>query len=321
MPSSALRLYDFEPAVSLVCAEILERLALPAKELPDALLYSEKGSQYFEDITRTKGYYLTDTEIGIMEREVGAMSKAIGGGALLVEFGSGSSRKTRLLLDAMPDLAGYVPIDISRDFLLDAAGQIAAAYPGLEVLPVCADYEQSFDLPIPGKAFERRVGYLPGSTIGNRPPREACRFLKKIREDMGERGGLLIGVDLKKEPRIFLDAYNESEPVIMSFVLSALTNLNDHYGADFDLEQYRFRSFYNEGQSRVEICLVSQKDQSVQVCGQRFELSDGERILIQVACKYTAPEFAALAAEAGWKVRQVWTDPRRYFSVQYLDSN
>jgi dimethylhistidine N-methyltransferase len=320
MSPTALRLYDFEPGTSLVCEQILARLALPVKELPDALLYSQEGSEYFEAVTQTKGYYLARTEIAIMEADVQAMAECIGADALLVEYGSGSSRKTRLLLDALPGLAGYVPIDISRKFLLTAARQIAAEYPSLAVLPVCADYEQVFGLPDPGKAFRRRVGYLPGSTIGNRPPKEACRFLEKIRRDMGELGGLLVGVDLKKDPRIFAGAYNENEPVVNAFIMSALTNLNENFGADFDLEQYRFKSFYNEEQGCVEIRLVSLREQTVQVCGQPIVLAGGERILLQVACKYTVTEFAALAQEAGWQVRQVWTDPRQYFSVQYLES-
>ncbi len=245
---------------------------------------------------------------------------SFGADALLVEYGSGSSRKTRLLLDALPGLAGYVPIDISKEFLLAAARQIAADYPGLEVLPVCADYEQAFELPAPSKAFRRRVGYLPGSTIGNRPRPEACRFLEKIRLAMGAGGGLLIGVDLKKDPRIFAGAYNENEPVVNAFILGALSNLNQNFGADFDLDRFRFRSLYNEEEGRVEICLVSLGAQTVQVCGKPVELADGERILLQVACKYTVHEFATLAEEAGWKASRVWTDQQEYFSVHYLES-
>jgi len=315
-----MRLYDFEPDTSLVCGQILEKLAAPVKELPDALLYSQEGSQYFEAVTQTKGYYLARTEIAIMEADVQGMAACVGADALLVEYGSGSSRKTRLLLDALPSLAGYVPIDISKEFLLAAARQIAADYPQLEVLPVCADYEQAFDLPAPRRMSRRRVGYLPGSTIGNRPRLEACRFLRKIRQDMGESGGLLIGVDLKKDPRIFAGAYNENEPVVNAFILGALTNLNQNFGADFDLERFRFQSFYNQEEGCVEIRLVSLSAQTVRVCGQPVNLADGEHILLQVACKYTLPEFAALAQEAGWNVRRVWTDPQEYFSVHYLEA-
>ena len=315
-----MRLYDFEPATALVCGQILAKLAATSKELPDALLYSREGSQYFEAVTQTKGYYLARTEIAIMEADVQEMAACIGDDALLVEYGSGASRKTRLLLDAMPGLAGYVPIDISKEFLLAAARQIAVDYPGLEVLPVCADYEQAFDLPAPAKTFRRRVGYLPGSTIGNRPRPEACRFLEKIRRDMGAGGGLLIGVDLKKDPRIFAGAYNENEPVVNSFILGALTNLNRNFGADFDLDQFRFRSIYNQEKGCVEILLVSLKAQTVTVCGSPVAFAEGERILLQVACKYAVPEFAALAHEAGWNARRVWTDPQQYFSIHYLES-
>ena len=316
-----MRLHDFEPDTSLVCSQILAKLALPAKELPDALMYSEEGSKFFEAVTQTRGYYLARTEIAIMEAKVAAMAESIGDGSLLVEYGSGSSRKTRLLLDAMPGLAGYVPIDISREFLKDAAQGIENAYPGLEVLPVCADYEQQFDIPSPKKPFNRRVGYLPGSTIGNRPRAEACGFLAKIRRDMGNGGGLLIGVDLKKDPQIFAGAYNEKEPVVNAFVMSALANLNNNFSSDFNQDQFRFRSTYNQESGRVEICLVSLTAQTVRVCGQAVTLAAGEPILLQVACKYTVPEFAALARDAGWEVRGVWTDPEEYFSVQYLESS
>ncbi len=320
MPAAPIRLYDFLPETSVPCSKILAGMSGSAKELPDALLYSEEGSGYFEAITQTAGYYLARTEIAIMESDVRAMAGCIGKDALLVEYGSGASRKTRLLLDALPSLAGYVPIDISKEFLVTAANQVAADYPQLEVLAVCADYEQHFALPNPARPFRRRVGYLPGSTIGNRPRAEACRFLGKIRQDMGPAGGLLIGVDLKKDPRIFLGAYNEKEPVINSFTLGALANLNQNFGGDFDLEQFRFRSRYNESLGRVEIILVSLAEQAVRVCGSTIGLGDGEEILLQVACKYSVAEFKTLAEEAGWTAAQVWTDPREYFSIHYLES-
>jgi len=320
MPSAGIRLHDYLPNTSVSCSKILAGLTGPVKTLPDALLYSEEGSGYFEAITRTPGYYLARTEISIMESDVRDMARCTGTDALLVEYGSGASRKTRLLLDALPGLAGYVPIDISKEFLIDAAGRVADDYPDLEVLAVCADYEQDFDLPAPSRPFRRRVGYLPGSTIGNRPPAEACRFLEKIRRDMGPGGGLLIGVDLKKDPQIFLGAYNEDEPVINAFVLGALANLNRNFGGDFDLEQFRFRSRYNEPLGRVEIKLVSLNDTTVRLCGGTVRLREGEEILLQVACKYSVDEFSTLAAEAGWTAARVWTDPREYFSIHYLEA-
>jgi dimethylhistidine N-methyltransferase len=320
MLPTALQLHDYQPDTRLVCTHILEKLALPAKELPDALLYSEEGSQYFEAVTQTPGYYLARAEIAIMEMANQAIAQCVGGDALLVEYGSGSSRKTRLLLDALPNLAGYVPIDISKAFLLTAAQQIANDYPTLEVLPVCADYEQAFTVPSPAKPLRRRVAYFPGSTIGNRPQEQALAFLQKIRRDMGDQGGLLIGVDLKKDPQLFANAYNENEPVINALIMSALKHLNQAYGADFDLNQYRFKFVYNAEKGRVEICLLSLRDQTPHVCGQAIPLAAGELILLQVACKYTLPEFAKLAGQAGWQVRQVWTDPQDYFSVQSLES-
>jgi dimethylhistidine N-methyltransferase len=317
-PTVELSLHDYHPDTTSIREQIVKKLALPNKELPDTLLYSEQGSQYFEAITHTPGYYLTRTEIGIMESSVKEMAKAVGDAALLVEYGSGSSRKTRLLLSAMPTLAGYVPLDISKEFLLTSAKQIAADYPTLEVLPVCADYEQNFTIPTPSKPFTRRVAYFPGSTIGNRTQAKALEFLRKVRCDMGKDGGLLIGVDLKKDTQLLANAYNENEDMAQAFVLSSLETLNRDYGADFDLNQFRFQFHYNSDKGWVEIGIVSLQNQTVQVCGQSVDFSANERILLQVACKYTLDEFADLAHQAGWKVQQVWTDDKQWFSVQYL---
>lgn len=313
-----LPLHDYHPDTTAIREQIVKKLALPNKELPDTLLYSEQGSQYFEEVTHTKGYYLTRTEIAIMESSVKEMAQAIGDATLLVEYGSGSSRKTRLLLSAMPTLAGYVPLDISKEFLLTSAKQIATDYPALEVLPVCADYEQNFTIPTPTKPFTRRVGYFPGSTIGNRTQAKALEFLRKVRRDMGEGGGLLIGVDLKKDTQFLANAYNENEDMAQAFVLSTLETLNRDYGANFNITQFRFQFHYNADKGWVEIGIVSLQNQTVQVCGQSVEFRANERILIQVACKYTLDEFADLAHQAGWKVQQVWTDNKQWFSVQYL---
>jgi len=320
MSPQALRLHDFEPATTLVCGQILGKLQQPAKELPDALLYSEKGSRLFEAITQTEDYYLARTEIAILEDAREAMASCIGDEALLVEYGSGSSRKTRLLLDVLPTLAGYVSIDISKEFLLASAQKIADDYPHLEVLPVCADYEQAFVLPRPATSFRRCVAFFPGSTIGNRRPDEARCFLQKMRLDMGPQGGLLIGVDLKKERAVLANTYNEASPLVNSFLMSALENLNQNFGGDLDLTQYRFRFFYDEEKGLVELCFLSLQNQTAHICGRAITFAEGERILLQVACKYTIPQFAALAQEAGWQVRKVWTDAQRLFSIQYLET-
>lgn len=306
-------------AAAMLRKQILAKVSLPEKELPDSLLYSEQGSRYFEDVTQTPGYYLARTEMAIMETHVDDIAACIGPNALLVEYGSGSSRKTRLLLDALPRLAGYVPIDISKDFLLAAARQLTIDYPHLEILPVCADYEQTFEAPVPQKPFVRRVAYFPGSTIGNRTHPDARRFLAKTREDMGSGAGLLIGVDLTKDPDLLAAAYNVREQACCSFVLSTLENLNQNYQSDFDLNQFRFQFIYNDEKTWVEIRLRSLCNQTVCVCGQPVAFTEGESVLIQVACKYTIPEFSALAGEAGWRVKRVWTDPRQFFSVQYLE--
>jgi len=315
--TDTLSLLDFHPETESVRGEVLDGLQDTPKHLPSKLFYDERGSQLFDVICELDEYYPTRTERAIMETHVEAMMEAIGPQALLVEYGSGSSMKTRILLDHADDLAGYVPIDISRDHLMQAAETIAARYPELDVLPVCADYTADYHLPEPAASPRRAVVYYPGSTIGNFTPESARAFLAHIADRVGPDGGLLIGVDLQKDEALLRAAYNDAKGVTAAFNKNLLRRINRELGADFDLDRFRHEAIYNADEGRIEMHLVSEADQQVTVAGVRIPFVTGERITTEYSYKYTVEGFAALAAAAGWSVEDVWTDDDRLFSVQY----
>ncbi len=311
------RLYDFEPQQKTFREEILQGLLDARKELPSKYFYDEVGSQLFEQICDLDEYYPTRTELAIMQERVPEIAALLGPNCLLIEYGSGSSTKTRLLLDALRDPAGYVPIDISKELLLHSAADLTQTYPGLEVLPVCADYTSNFELPVPNKPVARRVAYFPGSTIGNFDREPALRFLRQLAR-VCQGGGLLIGVDLKKDFNILHRAYNDSQGLTAQFNKHLLVRVNQELDADFQLQHFGHYAFYNPAQSRVEMHLVSLKDQLVHIGDAEITFKLGESVWTESSYKYTLAEFAHLAASAGFTVEQVWTDPRQLFSVQYL---
>ena len=273
----------------------------------------------FDRITKLPEYYPTRTELGILNTHIAEMADMIGSRAAIVEFGAGSSVKIRILLDNLETPAAFIPVDISGEHLLDAARQLAMDYPDLEILPVCADFTQPFDLPVPAAAVNRNLMFFPGSTIGNFNLKQARQLLKVIAIEAGAGGGLLIGVDLKKDRATLESAYNDEDGVTASFNLNLLVRLNREIGADFDLGQFTHRAIYNEDKGRIEMHLVSEKTQSVTIAGRRIDFVAGEYILTECSHKYELQEFADLAGEAGFDVRKVWTDPERMFSVQYLE--
>ena len=296
---------------------MLQGLQDARKELPSKYFYDDLGSQLFEQICELDEYYLTRTELAIMQAHLQEMAALLGPHCLLIEYGSGSSTKVCMLLDALHEPAGYVPIDIAKEPLLRSVAALARAYPGLEVLPVCADYTSDFELPVPGKPVWRRVAYFPGSTIGNFDREPARRFLRQIAKACAG-GGLLIGVDLKKDFNILHRAYNDSQGVTAQFNKHLLVRINQELDANFQLNQFGHYAFYNPGQSRVEMHLVSLKNQTVRIGEVEIAFKLGESIWTESSYKYTLEEFAHLAATAGFTVEQVWTDPRQLFSVQYL---
>ncbi|GIV62592.1 MAG: dimethylhistidine N-methyltransferase [Rhodothermaceae bacterium] len=309
---------DTRPRPADTQAEVLDGLRQPQKTLPSKYFYDERGSLLFDEITRLPEYYLTRTELAIMTRYVAEMAACLGPRCLLVEYGSGSSLKTRILLDHLPDVAAYVPVDISRAHLEAAAARLAEEYPDLRILPVCADYTASFELPDPGVPFHRVAVYFPGSTIGNFTPEEARAFLERIAGVAGPGGGLLIGVDLRKDPVVIEPAYNDARGVTAAFNRNILVHLNRLLGTGFDPEAFAHRAFFNEDESRIEMHLVSLKDQCVRLDGETIPIRRGETILTEYSYKYTPEAFATLAESAGFRVERVWTDEARYFSVQYL---
>jgi dimethylhistidine N-methyltransferase len=313
-----LRLADFEPKLGSFREEVLCGLRKRQKELPSKFFYDERGSELFEQISTLDEYYLTRTELGIMRDHARAMAEVLGQQVLLIEYGSGSSTKTRLLLDHLLQPAAYVPIDISKEHLIQAAMALAAAYPALEVLPVCADYTTDFPLPAPTIPAARRVVYYPGSTIGNFDREPALRFLRHIAQVCGPGGGLLIGVDLSKDPVKLHHAYNDWEGITAAFNLNLLARINRELGADFPLDRFRHYAFYNPREGRVEMHLVSLDNQTAHVGDAAFSFEIGESIWTESSYKYRLAEFADLAGAAGFAVEQVWMDPQGLFSVQYL---
>ena len=298
--------------------DVLEGLGRPEKALPCKYFYDARGAELFEQICTLDEYYLTRCELAILERHAGAMARAIGPGCALIEYGSGSGRKTRLLLDALPDPVAYVPVDLSAEQLRESARQLARDYPHLEVVPVCADFARPFPLPRLRPAPARRVVYFSGSTIGNFGPPEATALLADIARLVGPGGGLLIAVDLHKDRSLLEPAYDDARGVTAAFNLNLLVRINRELGADFRPERFRHHAFYNEGRGRVEMHLVSLADQAVHVGGQAFAFRAGETICTEYSYKYSLEEFAGLANAAGLRRERVWTDERGLFSVQYL---
>lgn len=296
---------------------MLQGLQDARKELPSKYFYDDTGSQLFEQICELDEYYLTRTELGIMQEQMQEIVSLLGPHCLLIEYGSGNSTKTRMLLNALQDPAGYVPIDIAKEQLLRSVADLALTYPELEVLPVCADYTSDFELPLPGKPVVQRVAYFPGSTIGNFDREPARQFLQKIAR-VCQGGGLLIGVDLKKDFNILHRAYNDSQGMTAQFNKHLLVRMNQELDADFQLNQFGHYAFYNPGQSRIEMHLVSLKNQAVRIGDVEISFKLGESIWTESSYKYTLEEFAQLAATAGFTVERVWTDSRKLFSVQYL---
>src|SRR6266446_4618585 len=314
---SPLGLYDFEPQRKTFRDEVLQGLQDARKELPSKYFYDDVGSQLFEQICELDEYYLTRTELAIMQERMGGIVARLGPHCLIIEYGSGSSTKTRMLLDALQDPAGYVPIDIAKEQLLRSVTALALTYPELEVLPVCADYTSDFELPLPGKSVAQRVAYFPGSTIGNFDREPAQQFLQQIAR-VCQGGRLLIGVDLKKDFNILHRAYNDSQGMTAQFNKHLLVRMNQELDADFQLNQFGHYAFYNPGQSRIEMHLVSLKNQAVRIGDVEISFKLGESIWTESSYKYTLEEFAQLAASAGFTVEHVWTDSRKLFSVQYL---
>jgi len=299
-------------------AAALRGLSGSPKSLPSKYFYDEVGSALFDEITRLPEYYLTRTERRIMERYASEMADEIGPGALLVEPGSGSSEKTRLLLERLEAPAAYVPVDISGDYLDRAADKLRAEHPALTVLPLVADFTEPLALPGTPRSPDRRVVYFPGSTIGNFTALQATRLMKRLRTLVGEGGGVLVGFDLVKSVDVLEAAYDDAAGVTARFNLNVLAHVNRALDADFDLEAFEHRAPFNAEASRIEMYLVSRTAQRARVGPCEFRFDRGEALLTEYSHKYTVESFGGLAASAGLVAKRTWTDPDRLFCVQLL---
>jgi dimethylhistidine N-methyltransferase len=311
-------LHDFEPSTDRFFDELFLGLSGNPKSIPSKYFYDKTGSELFDQICCLDEYYPTRTEMRILRDNVAEICTLFGRECRLVELGSGSSAKTRVLLDHLYEPAAYVPIDISRDHLLRSSDRLARIYPQLCVTPVCADFTNPLTLPEPPYAPQRTVAFFPGSTIGNLEPVQAEKFLRRIATLCGPGGGLLIGVDLKKDRLTLERAYNDRRGVTASFNLNLLTRINRSFNAGIQTNQFRHYAFYNDQFGRIEMHLVSSIDQTAELNGMPLVFGQGEHIITEYSYKYSSEDFAELAERSGWTVKKLWTDAERLFSVQFL---
>jgi len=306
-----------DTATTEFATDVVAGLTATPKRLLPKYFYDGAGSALFEQITELPEYYPTRREIGILEEHAGDIAALIPPGAALVEFGSGSSTKTRKVLSTAASLAAYVPVDISAQFLQQQAAELRREYPKLAVLPVAADFTRPFELPDAVRIMPR-VGFFPGSTIGNFEPHEAAAFLRHAGRILGHGATFIVGVDLIKDTQVLQKAYNDPQGVTAKFNLNLLTRINRELGAKFNLECFEHHAFFNRERSRIEMHLASLKRQRIKVCGECIDFRAGETIHTENSYKYSVASFGALARGAGWTPTTVWTDPDNYFSVHTL---
>ncbi|MCA1798264.1 MAG: L-histidine N(alpha)-methyltransferase [Xanthomonadaceae bacterium] len=312
-------LHDLSPSVAQMRDDVLRGLGAPQKWISPMYLYDESGSHLFDRICELPEYYPTRTERAILRDNAAEISAALGTDLMLVEPGSGNGEKATLLLRSLHEPVAFIPVEISREHLWQSANAINEAFPDLEVLPVCADFSQPFELPEPSRPAARAAVFFPGSTIGNFRPRTAVMLLANFGGVAGDGGVLLVGVDLRKDPAVLERAYDDAAGVTAEFNLNLLLRLNRELGADFDLDAFEHRAVWNDADSRMEMHLVSKRAQKVQIGKESVALREGEHIHTESSYKYTPDAFAALASEAGLRVVKVWMDEERLFSVQLLE--
>ena len=299
--------------------DMMAALSAPVRALSPKYFYDARGSELFDAICELPEYYPTRTEIGILRHNAAEIAERIGAHAEIVEFGAGSLRKVRILIDALQKPQRFLPIDISGEHLNGAVRALQQDYPGLQVLPVIADYTQTLTLPAPMADAGMRVGFFPGSTIGNFTREEAVRFLRMAARVL--RGGaLILGADLIKDPGVLHAAYNDAQGVTAAFNLNLLARANRELGARFVLDQFAHSAFYNAPRQRIEMHLVSKRRQMVTLGGERFEFEEGETLHTENSHKFTIDSLRAVAVKAGFRPGPVWTDADRLFSVHWLDA-
>ncbi len=300
-------------------SDVIGGLLASPKRVPPKYFYDETGSHLFDRITELPEYYPTRCEMRILETQAAEIAKLIPKGAALVEFGSGSNKKARILLKAAPQLACYVPVDICGEMVEQEAAELRPDFPALTVLPVAADFTQDFALPPEARAAAVRVGFFPGSTIGNFEPHEAAAFLRHAGKILGPGARLIVGADLIKPAEVLNAAYNDKEGVTAKFNLNLLTRINRELGGNFNLASFEHHAFYNRERHRVEMHLASLKRQKVRVNGETIDFRAGETIHTENSYKYSIEKLTALARGAGWRPLKAWTDSRDYFSMQAFE--
>ena len=308
--------HHLDEPTSLFARDVIDDLSRAPNRLSPKYFYDAAGSELFEQITVLPEYYPTRTELSILRDHAAAIAAFIPHGAALVEFGAGATTKVRLLLGACR-LGAYVPVDISGDFLNTQAKALRADYPGLGVYPVTADFTAPFELPEAVKAMPK-VGFFPGSTLGNFEPGEACTFLKSARTILGQGARMVIGVDLEKDERTLYDAYNDRAGVTARFNLNVLHRINRELGGDFDVGAFIHRAVYNRDRHRIEMHLISKKALTAEVLGKKFSFRPGESIHTENSYKYSIERFALLSRVSGWTLLETWTDAEAMFSVHAL---
>ena len=300
-------------------AEIFDGLNQPQKKLPSKLFYDEKGSQLFDRICRLDEYYLTRTEMMILKNNVEEIVECFEDNSVFIEYGSGSSLKSRILLKNIKNISGYVPIDISTEHLQSTADSLNERYPDLDIYPVAADYTKTIAIPEIKKPVNRRTGFFPGSTLGNFLPEEAREFLKVVADELGKNGGFVIGIDLKKDKNILEAAYNDAKGITAEFNLNLLHRLNDEFGFNFDVASFKHHAPFNEKKSRIEMHLVSLCDQTIKSGDDEFKFKKWETILTEYSHKYSIEAFEKII-DGYFKIKKVWTDENDYFAVMFLET-
>lgn len=300
--------------------EVLEGLRAEFKTLPPKLFYDSRGAELFERICELPEYYLTRSELEILNRHASDIATLAGARCAVIEYGSGAGIKVRLLLDALESPVAYVPVDISRSQLVEVASSVSADYPRLAVTPVCADYTSRFELPDILPREIKRLAFFPGSTIGNFHPHEAVEFLKHIRDLVGNSGAMVLGLDRRKSTAVINAAYNDSLGITAEFNLNILERLNRDLRSEFDLESFEHVAFFNEAASRVEMHLKSRRDQTVCVAGEAIHFDKDETIWTESSYKYSREALDELLDASGFKVEKLWTDNEENFWVAYLTS-
>jgi dimethylhistidine N-methyltransferase len=300
-------------------AAVLAGLRKNPPRLSPIWFYDRHGSELFERICELPEYYLTRTELAIMHRHAAGIADALGPGVALIEPGSGASRKTRLLLDNLAELTAYVPVDVSREHLIDVAGDLRRSYPALDIRPVCEDFTKALSIP-PAvlRSARRRVVYFPGSTIGNFERPEAIRLMSQMRRTVGRNGLVLLGFDRVKDIDVLERAYDDAAGVTAQFNLNALRHLNQAMNADFDLDAFAHRAAWVPEHSRIEMHLRATRDLEFSVAGESFSLARDEYLLTEYSHKYTMQDAGDMAGAAGMGIREAWSDPDEWFTVLLL---